>query len=142
MVADRHKPDALGVPRPAGSEQNEWRGELGQPRVVCIGPKARAILLRHKDGGDVPFSPVRAMAEYIAARHAARVTPVYGKRKDAPHVPRVLGERWTTDAYTKTMPGSSRGARTGSATLSARRFAGRSVWKRRGPSWGTQTAAA
>lgn len=88
---------------PAEVNKNEWRGELGQPRVVCIGPKARAILLRHKDGGDVPFSPVRAMAEYIAARHAARVTPVYGKRKNAPHVPRVLGEQWTTDAYTKTI---------------------------------------
>ena len=88
---------------PPEVNKNDWRGELGQPRVVCIGPKARAILLRHKDGGDVPFSPVQAMAEYVAARHAARVTPVYGRRKDAPRVPRVLGERWTTDAYTKTI---------------------------------------
>jgi len=59
---------------PAEVNKNEWRGELGQPRVVCIGPKARAILDRHKDGGDVPFSPVRAMAEYLEARRAARVT--------------------------------------------------------------------
>ena len=88
---------------PPEVNKNEWRGEFGQPRVVCIGPKARAILERHRDGCDVPFSPVLAMAEYVAARHAARVTPVYGKRKDAPHVPRVLGEQWTTDAYTKTI---------------------------------------
>ena len=88
---------------PAEVNKNDWRGELGQPRVVCIGPKARAILERHKDGGDVPFSPVRAFAEYLEARRAARVTPFYGKRKDAPPVPRVLGERWTTDAYTKTI---------------------------------------
>ena len=88
---------------PPEINKNEWRGELGQPRVVCIGPKARAILDRHKDGGDVPFSPIRAMSEYLEARRAARVTPFYGKAKNAPHVPRVLGEQWTTDAYTKTI---------------------------------------
>ena len=87
---------------PSESNKNDWRGELGQPRVVCIGPKARAILEQHK-GGDFPFSPVRAMAEYLEARRAARVTPFYGRQKDAPHVPRVLGERWTSDAYTKTI---------------------------------------
>ncbi len=90
---------------PAEVNKNDWRGELGRPRVVCIGPKARAILERHK-GGDVPFSPVRAFGEYLEARRAARVTPFYGKTKDAEksrHVPRVLGEKWTTDAYTKTI---------------------------------------
>ena len=87
---------------PPEINKNEWRGELGQPRVVCIGPKARAILDRHR-GDDVPFSPVRAMSEYLEARRAARATPIYGKRKNAPHVPRVLGDRWTTDAYTKTI---------------------------------------
>ena len=88
---------------PPEANKNDWRGELGQPRAVCIGPKARAILERHRDGGDVPFSPVRAFGEYLEARRTARVTPIYGKRKDAPPVPRVLGERWTTDAYTKTI---------------------------------------
>lgn len=88
---------------PPEVNKNDWRGELGQPRVVCIGPKARAILERHRDGGDVPFSPVRAFGEYLDARRTARVTPIYGRRKDAPPVPRVLGERWTTDAYTKTI---------------------------------------
>ena len=88
---------------PPEANKNSWRGEFGQPRVVLIGPKARAILERHKDGGDVPFSPVRAMAEYLEARRAARVTPVYGKRKNAPRVPRELSEQWTTDAYTKTI---------------------------------------
>ena len=88
---------------PAEVNKNDWRGELGQPRVVCIGPKARAILERHKVGDDVPFSPVRAFGEYLEARRAARVTPFYGKAKNAPPVPRVLGDRWTTDAYTKTI---------------------------------------
>lgn len=88
---------------PPEVNKNDWRGELGQPRVVCIGPKAREILERHRDGGDVPFSPARAMAEYLDALRAARATPIYGRAKGAPRVPRVLGERWTTDAYTKTI---------------------------------------
>ena len=90
---------------PPEVNKNDWRGELGRPRVVCIGPRARAILERHKGDDDVPFSPIRAMAEYLEARRAARVTPIYGKPKEgkSAHVPRVLGERWTTDAYTKTI---------------------------------------
>ena len=87
---------------PAEVNKNEWRGELGQPRVVCIGPKAHEILERHKNG-DVPFSPVRAFGEYLEARRAARVTPFYGKAKNAPHIPRVLGECWTPCAYTRTI---------------------------------------
>lgn len=94
------------MPSPTSRDIERLRADAAQ---VCIGPKARAILERHTDG-DVPFSPARAMAEYIAARHAARVTPVYGKRKDAPHVPRVLGEWWTTDAYTKTIAAACRRA--------------------------------
>ena len=96
---------------PPEVNKNEWRGELGRPRVVCIGPKAREILLRHKDG-DVPFSPVRAMAEHLEARRDARQTPFYGVAKaekaahpssDRLHVPRILGDKWTTGAYTKTI---------------------------------------
>ena len=86
---------------PPELNKNSWRGEIGQPRVVLIGPKARAILERHK-GDDIPFSPVRSMAEHMAARKAARATPVYTRTK-SPHVPRVLGEKWTSDAYTKTI---------------------------------------
>ena len=101
------------VYRPAESK-NDWRGDFGRPRVVCIGPKARAILERHKGGGDVLFSPIRAMMEWMEARHAARVTPYYGKAKNAeksPHVPRVLGEHWTTNAYTKTIHAACRRAK-------------------------------
>ena len=87
---------------PADANKNAWRGEFGVPRVVCLGPKARAILERHR-GEDVPFSPMMAMAEYIEKRHAERVTPVYGVRRKDPHTPRVLGRRWTTDAYSKTI---------------------------------------
>ena len=43
------------------------------------------------------------MAEYLDDRRAARVTPVYDHRRLAEsHVRRDLGERWTTDAYSKT----------------------------------------
>ena len=87
---------------PPEANKNSWRGEFGFPRVVCLGPKARAILDRHR-GCDVPFSPQSAMAEYLAERHAARVTPVYGQRRQDPHVRRVLGSSWTTDAYSKTI---------------------------------------
>lgn len=93
---------------PPEANKNHWRGELGQPRVVCIGPRAREILERHMDR-DVPFSPMLSMAEHIAAQHAMRKTPMYGKR-DAPHVPCVLGERWTTDAYSKTIAAACRRA--------------------------------
>ena len=95
---------------PAEANKNAWRGELGQPRVVCIGPKARAILERHRGGGDVPFSPVRSMAEHIAAQRAARKTPIYSQRKGAPHVPRVLGDCWTSGAYGKTIAAACRRA--------------------------------
>lgn len=94
---------------PVEANKNAWRGELGQPRVVCIGPKARAILERHR-GADVPFSPAKAMAEYMDARRSARVTPIYGKRKSAPHVPRVLGERWDSHAYGHTIAAACRRA--------------------------------
>lgn len=98
---------------PPEANKNEWRGEVGLPRVVCIGPKARAILSRHLGGGDYPFSPQQAMAEHIAARAAARVTPFYGgsRRRSAPHVPRKLGERWSSDAYTKTIAAACRRAK-------------------------------
>jgi len=95
---------------PPEVNKNDWRGEIGRPRVVCIGPKARAILERHK-GDDVPFSPVRAMAEHMAARRAARTTPIYGYGAPArAHVPRVLGECWNAGAYTKTIQAACRKA--------------------------------
>ena len=59
--------------------KNEWRG---QPRVIMIGPKARAILERHRDGEDAPFSPVRAVDEYLEAKRAARTSPFYPCRDE------------------------------------------------------------
>ncbi len=88
---------------PPEANKNAWRGEFGQPRVVCIGPKARKILERHR-GCDVPFSPMVAMSEYLETIRAGRKTPVYGRQRGrAPHVRRDLGDRWTSDAYSKTI---------------------------------------
>ena len=94
---------------PKEANKNDWRGELGRPRVVCIGPKARAILERHRGGGAV-FSPRLAMEEYLQARRAERKTPFYGKADPDAHVPRKFGERWTTDSYTGTIAAACRRA--------------------------------
>ena len=98
---------------PPEANKNDWRGELGMPRVVCIGPKAREILERHR-GADMPFSPVQAMTEHLNAARAARVTPFYGrakrKERDGVHVPRSLGERWDPHAYGRTIRAACRKA--------------------------------
>ncbi len=98
---------------PPEVNKNEWRGELGQPRVVLIGPKARAILERHKGGDDFPFSPVRAVTERLEAARVKRVTPFYGKakaRRAEVHVPRTLGGSWDAHAYGHTIRAACRRA--------------------------------
>lgn len=87
---------------PPTANKNAWRGEFGMPRVILIGPKARAILERHRTG-DAPFTPQQAMAELFAARRAARKTPFYGKQDPSAHIPRVLSARWNTSAYSRTI---------------------------------------
>ncbi len=87
--------------------KNGWRGAFGLPRVVCIGPKARAVLERHR-GAERPFSPARAVAEWMAAKRAARTSPFYPCRDEsfsraAPHAVRKPGTRWTTAAYTRSI---------------------------------------
>lgn len=105
---------------PAEINKNDWRGELGRPRVVCIGPKAREILERHRES-EIPFSPKTAMIEYLTAKRDARKTPLYGEKKNAAvHVPRTLGERWTTDGYSRTIRAACR--RAGIAPWAANRL--------------------
>lgn len=92
--------DQSGTPwvyRPA-RHKNAWRL---QPRVVCIGPKAREILERHRDGGDVPFSPVLATVERMAALREARKTPVQPSQIDRsnPLAVRVPRDHWETGEY-------------------------------------------
>lgn len=84
-----------------GRHKNEWRGDFGQPRVILIGPRARAILERHREH-EHPFSPALAVAEWISAKRAAATSPARKSRAD-PHCPRRPGTAWTTDSYTGTI---------------------------------------
>lgn len=99
--------------RPA-RHKNDWRGEWGQPRAVLIGPKARAILERHRETSH-PFSPVAAVAELMAAKRAARTSPFYPCRDENysradPHAVRVPREAWDTQSYTNTIQAACRRA--------------------------------
>ena len=86
--------------------KNDWRGEWGQPRAICIGPRAREIL----SGlwGDALtghlFSPLRSMAEWLAAKRAARTSPFYPCRDEAysrakPNPARKPGESFDPCSY-------------------------------------------
>lgn len=86
--------------------KNDWRGEWGQPRVVLIGPRARALL--EEVWGDERtghlFSPAQSVAEWIQAKRAARKTPFYPCRDESysrakPGAMRRPGEKWTTSSY-------------------------------------------
>ncbi len=76
--------------------KNSWREH---PRVILIGPRARAILSKYRAIGGVPFSPARSFAELVAMRRAEanspRKTPLTGFPE------RNVGDSWDTCAYTK-----------------------------------------
>lgn len=95
-------------PKGKGAEKNAWRGACGIPRVVLIGPRARAVLERHR-GADVPFSPARAVAELMEAKRAAATSPSPVSRAD-PHAVRVPGTVWTTDGFAGTVEAACRRA--------------------------------
>ena len=100
--------------------KNEWRGH---PRVVCIGPRAREVLSRHRDAAaDAPiFSPVAAEAERFAAMRAAAHAPSrYDRRNADPAKRRKLNSRWDVCAYTRTIRKACR--RAGIAPWAANRL--------------------
>ena len=78
--------------------KNAWRG---QPRIVLIGPRARAILARHKSTAH-PFSPVAAVYELMLRKREAAATPSRVCRAD-PHATRKPRDHWDTCSYTKTI---------------------------------------
>ena len=92
------------VYRPA-KHKNDWRGEFGQPRVILIGPKARAILLKYKGlETEYPFSPITAVAEHIKELREKRTSPFYPCRdenytraKEQPS--RKPREKWDATSY-------------------------------------------
>ena len=84
--------------------KNEWRG---QARVVCIGPRARAILERHRDT-EHPFSPLAATYERIVEMRKRRTCPFYPSRDESysradPHATRKPRDHWDTCSYTATI---------------------------------------
>jgi integrase len=100
--------------------KNEWRGH---PRVVCIGPKAREVLSRHKSATpDAPiFSPLVAEAERFAAMRAAAHAPSrYDRRNADPAKRRKLNTRWDVCAYTRSIRKACR--RAGIAPWAANRL--------------------
>ena len=90
------------------THKNQWRGH---PRVILVGPKARAILYRHRDGGDVPFSPVQAIVELLRKKRAERTSPFYPCRDENYSRAKIgavrkPGESWVTEAYARTIAGA------------------------------------
>ncbi|MCC6492133.1 MAG: site-specific integrase, partial [Pirellulales bacterium] len=77
----------------------------GRQRVIFIGPKAQAVLLRYLARGaeDYCFRPCDSMAKYRAARASARKTPLScgnrpgTNRRSRPR--KVPGECYAVDAY-------------------------------------------
>lgn len=87
--------------------KNDWRGELGQPRVILIGPRAREILDRHRDT-EYPFSPVAATFERMVELRKRRTSPFYPCRDESysradPHATRKPRDHWDTCSYSATI---------------------------------------
>ena len=92
-----------------GAHKNDWRGELGQPRVVLIGPKAQALLdaMPGERSGHV-FSPRAAMLEYMQEKREKRTSPFYPCRDESfsracPDATRRPGEVWDVSAYNRSI---------------------------------------
>jgi integrase len=77
----------------------------GKERIIFIGPMAQEILLRYlaRDPQAFCFRPADSEAKRLAARHAARTTPIScgnkpgTNRKSKPK--RVAGDRYSVNAY-------------------------------------------
>ena len=77
----------------------------GKSRIICIGPRAQAVLLRYlaRDAESYCFRPCDSEAKRLADRRAARVTPLScgnvpgTNRRRRPR--RSPGDCYTTDAY-------------------------------------------
>jgi integrase len=77
----------------------------GKERTIYIGPQAQAVLLRYvvRDASEYCFRPCDSEAKRLAARHAARKTPLScgnkpgSNRKTKPK--RKAGDCYTVDSY-------------------------------------------
>jgi integrase len=94
---------AVWTYRPA-KHKNDWRG---RDRVVCIGPRAQAVLrpFLKLDTQAYLFSPADAEAARDRERRRQRATPLYPShqrrydRQRAAKERRPLGDRYTTASY-------------------------------------------
>lgn len=77
----------------------------GRDRVVFIGAEAQGVLLRYlaREATAYCFRPCDSVAKWLAAEHAARITPLtYGNRSGTNRVrrhKREAGEAYEVDAY-------------------------------------------
>jgi integrase len=88
---------------PHGQHKNAWRG---QKKIICIGPRAQAILrpFLKPDPQAFLFSPRESRAAFDALRKQNRkspMTPSQAKRKPKENPKRQLGEFYTPAAYCK-----------------------------------------
>lgn len=82
----------------------EWRR---QARIVAIGPKAQAVLMKYAGAEGYIFSPARTLAERAAAARAARVEPMRpgederreAARRAAGMEVRKVADAWNVGAY-------------------------------------------
>ncbi len=91
--------DTTGTPwvyRP-GTHKNEWRG---QPRVICIGPRARSLLEPRRKPQGPCFSPMASVVELLDSRVAAAHSHRRGERTGYADAARRPGETWSTGSYT------------------------------------------
>jgi integrase len=77
----------------------------GKERVIHVGPQAQAILLRYlvRDAADYCFRPCDSVAKQLAARHAARKTPLCcGNKPGSNRIAkpkRTAGDAYCVNAY-------------------------------------------
>jgi len=90
--------------RPPGHKLEHLEGEASE-KIICLGPKAQAIVKRYLKADTTAhlFSPADAHAQRLEARRALRKTKLYpshaAKRRENPTGR--LGRRYTEGAYRK-----------------------------------------
>lgn len=87
---------------------------LGQSRVIALGPQCQQIIqpfLARPMGANL-FSPAEARAEQLAARRAARKTPLYPSHaaKSVSEPLAGIGTAYTTESYRKAIHHAARAA--------------------------------
>lgn len=74
---------------------------LGKEKVICLGPRCRALLAAYEpaESGGFYFPPAIAIGQRKTARAAARKTKVYGRAKNRKSSSRKTSEFYATSTY-------------------------------------------